>query len=90
MRNRARCAVMGVVAGTLLLTSAVPASAAAGPRASCVGSAFSHLASTGDFDVHYLKFVGRVFTGDDRFGKFVSGGARQQPRGLGNCLPPGL
>jgi hypothetical protein len=74
-----------VVAGALALT-ALPAAAAANPRASCVGTIVSSLASEGMLDVDDFKSLAEQ-AGTKNFGEFVAGGAKFHEGSLEACLP---
>ena len=85
MRASQRRAVVGLIGIALVAAGAAPASAAAGPRASCVGTIASSLAPGGGLDMGEFKAVARA-QGVSNFGQFVAGGAQQRFGDLDPCL----
>ena len=85
MRGITRSALVGGLAMLLIGLGSVPASAAANPHASCVGTIVSNLAPAGRFAVQDFKDI--AASGGVAFGEFVAGGARLHAGSLESCLP---
>jgi hypothetical protein len=86
MRTVRRCIAVGALGAGVVLASAMPAGAAANPKASCVGTVVSTLAPVGAFDVNEFKALAEAL-GTPNFGQFVAEGARLHLGTIEECVP---
>lgn len=88
LKTPVRAFVVAALGGVILTAVAVPATAAANPGASCVGTIASTLAPHGALDVNGVFKPLAEASGAPNFGQFVQGGAQTHLGDVQQCLPP--